>query len=84
MEAMTKNIREAAQFNSKKEAIAAARTIPGFGPSDVTHSEEIMGFRLWFICDPHMSYISKEFWKAHKAERAEAFKIGFMPVVRPV
>ena len=57
-EVTTPNFRQAVQFPSRKKAEAAARLI-GWRIVDVTDIE-IMGFRLWTICTPHMMYLTQK------------------------
>jgi hypothetical protein len=61
----TKDPRKAAQFMSKREAISAAKMLPGYGPSDVIKID-VMGFSLWAISDAHMNYVSREYYEQVK------------------
>lgn len=61
----TKDPRRAAQFMSKREAISAAKMLPGYGPSDVIKAD-VMGFSLWVISDAHMNYVSREHYEQVK------------------
>lgn len=50
--------RLAKKWCTKKEALQAATIIPGYVKSDV-RKIEIMGFRMWGICDDHMVWLSE-------------------------
>jgi hypothetical protein len=67
---MTKNIREAIQFATKKEALLAVSVI-GWKRSDVTDID-IMGFRLWSIMDEQCSYLTREEFDSLATERVSA------------
>lgn len=68
---MTKNIREAMQFATRKQAAAAAKVI-GWQVRDVVEGD-IMGFRLWFISNEHCSYLTKPEFDALVSECAKTF-----------
>jgi hypothetical protein len=55
----TKDPRKAIQFMTKKEAVAAAKKLPGYKPADVIRID-VMGFQMWSIADAHMNYVSRE------------------------
>lgn len=54
---LTRQPAEAIQFNTKREAIAGARSI-GWLSKDATQID-VMGFRLWTIGDDHGNYVER-------------------------
>jgi len=67
---MTKNIREAVQFPTRKEAAIAANVI-GWRTCDVIEID-IMGFRLWSLGDDHGSYLTGAEFNLLATERVAA------------
>jgi hypothetical protein len=67
---MTKDIRQAVQFPSHKQAVIAAKVI-GWQVSDATEIE-IMGFRLWSIQDSQCNYLTREEFERLATARALA------------
>lgn len=65
--ATTKEVGEAMQFRTKREAMAAAREVPGYGPGDVIR-QDIMGFQVWVISDPHMSFLRRDWFCSFKGQ----------------
>lgn len=61
-ELFTKNPREALQFCTRKQAVAAARAIgwPANAPLEV----DVIGFRLWVLADEHTSMLRPEHYEA--------------------
>lgn len=67
---MTKNIREAIQFATKKDALLGVSVI-GWKRSDVTDID-IMGFRLWSIMDEQCNYLTRQEFNSLATVRTEA------------
>ena len=61
-ELFTHNPRQALQFPTKKQAVAAARAI-GWSPKDATEVD-VMGFRLWVLADDHMRMLRSNHYEA--------------------
>lgn len=67
---MTKNVRQAIQFPSRKQAVIGAKVI-GWQAQDATEID-IMGFRLWSIADQHGNYLTREEFDQLATSRAIA------------
>lgn len=52
----TRDAREAMQFHTKKEAQAFCRLV-GWQQNDAVR-EDVMGFRVWVISDPHCNFLT--------------------------
>lgn len=70
--ATTKEVGKAMQFRTKGEAIAAAREVPGYRQSDVIR-QSVMGFLVWVISDPHMNFLSREWYCTWKGQEQGIF-----------
>jgi len=67
---MTKNIRQAVQFATRKDAALAANVI-GWPRKDASPIE-IMGFKLWSLMDDQCNYLTRDEFDALVTARATA------------